>query len=138
MAFVFGTTSSGGGVQTVTLSFFLECAAQLFNITGSGSIFIADKALQLTSVKVVYPDNSNTGATLQIQKLTGTTVPGSGTNLLQSGIALDGTINTVLSGTLTATTANLQFAVGDRIGATFGGSPQSDVVYTTILTLKKI
>lgn len=53
--------------------------------------------------------------TLQVEKLTSTTAPGSGTNLLASAIDLKGTANTVVYPSLTTTVLNRQLAKGDRL-----------------------
>lgn len=60
--------------------------------------------------------------TLQIEKLTGTTAPGSGSNLLATAIDLKGTINTVVTGTLTGTSSVRTLAVGDRLALKKSGT----------------
>jgi len=121
--------------QTISLQYIIDPTIYPNN---SDNLWIADNSYQLTGASIVYSANDNTGATLQIQKLTGTTAPGGGSNLFQSALALDGTINTVLTATLTATTANLQFTSGNRMGITFAGSPASLDLIILSLTLKRI
>lgn len=79
------------------------------------TIFVATEAVQVTAVRAVYGVLAVAG-TLTVEKLTGTTAPGSGTAMLTGTLDLSGTANTVLSGALTATTSTLQLAAGDRIG----------------------
>lgn len=88
------------------------------------AVFIANRPMILKSVKEVHSTASSSG-TLQIEKLTGTTAAGSGTNLLTGTISLAGTANTVLSGTLIATIASLTFAAGDRLGVVIAGTMTS-------------
>lgn len=59
---------------------------------------------------------SDAGAvTVGLEKLTGTTAPGSGVSILASELSLKGTANTVQKGTLTGTLTNLNLAIGDRL-----------------------
>lgn len=53
--------------------------------------------------------------TIGLEKLTGTTAPGSGTDVLSSALSLKATANTVQEGTLTPTIANKALAIGDRL-----------------------
>lgn len=64
--------------------------------------------------------------TLQVEKLTGTTATGSGTNLLASGFNLKATINTVQTAKLAASaTTTFNLAKGDRLGLSLTGTPTS-------------
>ncbi len=64
--------------------------------------------------------------TLQIEKLTGTTASGSGTNLLSAGFNLKGTINTVQTANLALIpNTNFNLAIGDRLGLSLTGTPTS-------------
>lgn len=87
----------------------------IFAADVSKSVFVATEAVQVTAIRVVYGVLAVAG-TLNVEKLTSTTAPGSGTTMLTGDIALSGAANTVLSGTLTGTTADLQLAAGNRIG----------------------
>lgn len=59
---------------------------------------------------------SDAGAVnLQLEKLTGTQAPDAGATMLSVGINLKETANTVISGTLTATLANRNLALGNRL-----------------------
>jgi hypothetical protein len=63
---------------------------------------------------------------LQITKDTSTNAPGAGSDLLtnntSAGFDCKGTINVVQTGTLTATTANLWLAPGDRLSGDYSGT----------------
>jgi hypothetical protein len=65
---------------------------------------------------------ASTSGTVTVEKLTGTTAPGSGTALLTGTVSMSGTANTVVSGTPIATVASLTFAAGDRVGFVFAGT----------------
>lgn len=67
-----------------------------------------------------YTVAGGSGASLDVEKLTGTTAPGSGTTQLTAAIALTGTANTNLNGTVIASPA--AFAVGDSIGLVLAGT----------------
>lgn len=125
-----------GGVivpQTKTLSFPLNA----LNIAVSSALFVADEAYQITSVKASW-GVASVSMVFDIEKLTGTTVPGAGTSLLQSTIDTSGAANTVNTGSLTGTTADLQLAVGNRIGIKISGTITSLVGMVLTLTLKRI
>lgn len=101
------------------------------------TIFIADETYQVTAVRSVWGIASVSG-TLQIEKLTSTTSPGSGTNLLTGAISLAGLANTVTAGALTGTVSNLQLVAGDRIGGVLGGTLTSLIGATVVITLIRI
>lgn len=119
--------------MTEPVVFQVSTAAQSVNQT----IFVADAAYQVTGVKMVWGTASSSG-TATVEKLTGTTAPGSGTAMLQSTISTAGTANTVTAGTLTATTATLQLAAGDRIGFVQSGTQTGLVGLNVVVTLKRI
>lgn len=132
-----GGTNAGGHVNLVPGTavstgipgeFRVNGDANLIVVTESLSatdatraIFIANRAMILKSVKEVHSTASSSG-TLQVEKLTGTTAAGSGTNLLTGTMSLSGTANTVVSGTLISTIASLTFAAGDRFGVVIAGT----------------
>lgn len=119
--------------QTKTLSFPLNA----LNIAVSSALFIADEAYQITAVRAAW-GVASVSATFNIEKLTGTTAPGSGTALLQSVIDTSTTANTVNTGTLTGTIGSLQLAVGDRVGVKIAGTITSLVGGVLTITLKRI
>jgi len=106
------------------------------------TFFIANQAYQVTAIRFVHATAN--GATLyaQVTKDTSTEAPGAGVDLLtnnsNSGFDCNATANTVQTGTLTATTANLQLAAGDRLSVDFSTSATSLVGVTITVTLKRI
>lgn len=101
----------------------------------SQSMYTAISSGVVESVQVVFGVASVSG-TLSIEKLTGTTAPGSGIALLTGAISLAGTANTVNSGSLTATAADLVLAAGDRIGLVLGGTLTSLVGGLVVVRLR--
>jgi len=92
------------------------------------NIFIADRAYKVTACYEVHGTLGTNGSAVNVnlEKLTGTTAPGSGTQLLtdntNAGFDCKATINTVQTGTLTSTAADLTLAAGDRLGLNFTGT----------------
>ena len=127
-----GLTVNGAIVPTT-----MYVSVPLFVTDVSKTIFIASEAVQLVSVRCVYNIVSISG-TLDIEKLTGTTAPGSGTSILQSTLDLTTSANTVLSGSLTSTTANLQLAAGNRLSVKLGGTLTGLVGATVTLGFRRI
>lgn len=101
-------------------------SVNLGNLSASSAsgdaVFIANRAYQVTAVRAVWSHIGGSGAAAQVEKLTGTTAPGSGTAILQSAFDLTSTANTVGTGTLSATVGNLQLAAGDRLGVKLSGT----------------
>lgn len=85
------------------------------------NVFIADKPCTLKEVRWVNTVAA-ASATVDLKKCTGTTIPGSGTTMLASAMALDATINTPSTKALSATPANLKLEVGDRIAVDLSGT----------------
>lgn len=144
----------GGAVTmtgTVTLS--SEIVGNVITATFHGqaatamvdqSFFVANAAYQVTAVRFVSAVAESTAATLlvQVTKDTSTNAPGAGTDLLtnntNTGFDAKATANTVQTGTLTATTASLQLAAGDRLSVDFSASATELVGVTITVTLKRI
>lgn len=86
--------------------------------------FIADRAYKVKAFKGTKSTAGGSGAAVGLKKCTGTTAPGSGTAVtsadldLTTGVA----VNTVMTGTLTATAADLLLAAGDRLALDFSGT----------------
>lgn len=85
------------------------------------------QSYQVVDISEIHT-TAGTGAgqvNLQVSKDTGTQAPGAGVDLLtnntNAGFDLKGTANTLQQGGLTATTANLVLAAGDRISVDFAG-----------------
>jgi hypothetical protein len=89
----------------------------------SRSVYIATSPMRFNAVSYSHTVGSTSG-TLQIEKLTGTTAPGSGTVLLTGTIDMSAATaaNTVVNGVLIATLASLLLATGDRLGIKIGGT----------------
>jgi hypothetical protein len=113
-------TETLAGPQQKVVTFDLQNNASL----GTQTFFIADRAYTITGIKYVHKTAGTvTGAVASITKDTGTQAPGTGA-ALQTGTfdAKNTAANTVLSATLTATSANLTMAAGDRLAVLFGGT----------------
>ena len=86
------------------------------------NLFTSAEAWRLVSVS--YTSNvagTETGAvTAMLEKCTGSTAPGSGTDLLTATIDLKTAPNATASGTLAASAATLTFAAGDRLALDIG------------------
>jgi hypothetical protein len=76
---------------------------------------------------------------MQVTKDDSTDAPGAGNNLLtnntNAGFDMKGTANTMQTGTLTATSADLRLAAGDRLSVDFAGTVTTlaGVVVTVVL-----
>lgn len=108
------------------------------------SFFVANRAYQVIAVREVHAVAEATAVTLlvQVTKDTTTDAPGAGTNLLtnttNAGFDCKATANTVQVGTLTATGAALQLAVGDRLSVDYTAAATELVGVTISCTLKPI
>jgi hypothetical protein len=87
-----------------------------------GVFFIAPVKCELISVLASWETAGTVDSTLQIEKLTGTTAPGSGTNLLAAALSTTTAANTVATPALTATKDNRVLAKGDRLALKDGGT----------------
>lgn len=132
-----------GGVivpQELEVSFHAQAAAAMVDQT----FFVATQAYQVTKVSFVHAVAETTAATLlvQVTKDTSTNAPGAGTDLLtnnsSTGFNCKSTANTVQTGTLTATTADLQLAAGDRLSVDFSAAATELVGVTITVSLKRI
>lgn len=108
------------------------------------AFFIANRAYQVVAVKEVHATAESTATNLRVQltKDTGTDAPGAGNNLLtnntNAGFNLKATANTVQTGTLTATTADLQLAAGDRLSLDFEAAATEGANVLVTVSLKRI
>ena len=111
-----GTLTAAVGSLTVELETMTGLADSI--------VFTAATISKVTAVKFTpLVAGTDAGAvTLMLDNCTGTEAPGSGTDILQAGLDLKGTINTVQTGTLSATAAELILAVGDRLCVDVTGS----------------
>lgn len=115
------STGVPGEVQVNADSGLIMISEALTATDATRTVFVATRACRLKAVKEVHSTASSSG-TLQIEKCTGTTAPGSGTTLLTGTMSLSGTANTVVSGTLIATVASLTLAAGDRLSIVIAGT----------------
>ena len=99
-------------------------------VANYSTFFVADRAISIISVQEIHGTAGNdAGAvTLQVEKLTGTTAKGSGTNLLLTAFNLKGTANMVQYGSLVITAA-INLDKGDRLAVKSSG---------TLTTLKDV
>ena len=82
-----------------------------------GVFYIVPKACVITGFQEVHQvAGTDAGAvTLNLEKLTGTEAPGSGSEVLSTDLSLKSTINSVQSGVLTMTLADKTLKIGDRL-----------------------
>lgn len=115
------STGIPGEVQVNGDSSLMTINVALTATDATRTVFVATRACRLKAVKEVHSTASSSG-TLQLEKCTGTTAPGSGTSLLTGTVSLAGTANTVLSGTPSSTVATITLAAGDRISIVIAGT----------------
>jgi hypothetical protein len=102
------------------------------------AFFIAPEPLEVVEIHEIHT-TLGTGAgdvTLQVERLQGTEAPGgNGDALMASTVNLKAANNTLQSPALTATSANLQLAAGDRLGVDISGTTTSvaGVVVTVLM-----
>ena len=126
----------GGGImpQVIEVSF----VGQTTEAATDRAFFIANRAYQVTAIRQVHSVAAGGASTLQVTKDTGTTAPGAGSDLLSSAFDLNATANTVQTGALTATTADLLLAAGDRLSIDFANTIQSTAGLVVTVSLKPI
>lgn len=129
-----GTLTTLAGVQiTVVLAPGFAGDHAVYNMAANGSLadqafYVATRNQKITRIDYIHSTAGTNGSAvnLQVEKCTGTTAPGSGTDLLtnnsNAGFDCKGTINTVQNGALSATAANLRLAPGDRLAVDFAGT----------------
>jgi hypothetical protein len=102
-------------------------------------VFVAHRAIQVTTVRIVQRAQGGSGCVIDVEKLTSTTAPGSGTVIGTGSYNCNSTANnTVTTYTLTGTTGNLQLAAGDRLGLKLGGTLTSLAGATVTIQFKAI
>lgn len=74
--------------------------------------------------------------TLDLEKLSGTTAPGSGSTALNATLSLKATANTVQAATITSTGLNKTLAAGDRLALKLTGTPTSVAGVSILLALQ--
>ncbi len=105
-----------------------------------GVFFVAPFACEVVSVREVHTAaGTDAGAvTLDVEKLTGTQALDAGVSVLAATVNLKGAANTVVNPALTATTANKQLAVGDRLALKDAGVLTAVAGVAVVVELKKI
>lgn len=114
---------------------------QILTIAGSvaRTIFIADEAYELTIANFNWiASPAPSAGNFYFEKLTGSQAPGAGVNMFASNLAPRSTQQAPVQASLSATTANLQLAVGDRFALVTGQSFDQGVALTMALTLERI
>lgn len=100
----------------------IEVPLAAASVTGS-VIFIPPVGYTVVAVREVHAIAGGAGATVNLEHLTGTQAPGSGTAILTAALVLTGTANTVQSTALTniiASAASLKAL--DRLAVTLAGT----------------
>lgn len=129
---------SSGERRTVSVRVPSDTAQAAANFTTP--FFIAESAYEVVDVKERHEQAGNdAGAvTLMLKKVPSGTAPASGTNTLSAGINLKATADTNQSGSLSATTANKQLAVGDALSLVSTGVLTNLLGVTVTVTLRRI
>ena len=109
--------------------------------TNYGVFFIAPFECYVSKVQEVHLTAGSDGSavTLMIEKLTSAEAPGSGDDVLSTALSLKTTANTVQSGIITATKANSNLEIGDRLCMEDTGTLTAVANVTVLieLTIKK-
>lgn len=143
----FGSTLSVTGAITASAgvtgqNFSVNYIGQTTEAATDRAIFVAPVACQVVAISQVHAVAAGGASKLQVTKDTGTDAPGAGTDLLtnntNTGFDLNATANTVQTGTLSATVANLQLAVGDRLSLDFANAIQSTAGLAVTVWLKTL
>jgi hypothetical protein len=105
-----------------------------------GKVFIAPWACKVVNVSEVHEVAGTDGSpvTLMIEKCTGTTATGSGTDILQAAFDLKGTANTEQWGTLSATPADYTLAAGDKLVFDFTGATTALAGGAVTITIQQV
>lgn len=89
------------------------------------AFFLASRSYKVFGVRLIQDVAGSDGGavTLMLEKLTGTTAPGSGTSLMTVAFDLKATARTPQTGALVASAASLTLAAGNRLGLNLTGTP---------------
>lgn len=88
------------------------------------AFFVAPANCMVVAISEVHSAAAGGTSTLTVQKDTGTTAPGSGTDVQSNSFNLNGTANTVQTATL-KTDGTATLAAGDRLSVKFANLIQS-------------
>lgn len=98
--------------------------------------FLADRDYVVTAISAVWSTAESTGAMdIMVEKTTGTTACGSGTDLLSAAIDATGTANTVSAGALSTTASAHLLAAGNRLCVDLSATPNEVVGMVVTATL---
>jgi hypothetical protein len=109
----------------------LNAVHQVVNLSASSAtteyVFICPSNYAVIAVREVHAVAGGSGATVNLERLTGTTAPGSGIAILTTAMALNGTANTVQSTApsniiTTGGTSGTQLQALDRLGIVLSGT----------------
>lgn len=120
LAGVVVTLSAAPGFKEQVADYMMNANASL----ATQSFWVANRAFTVTGVQMIWSAAGTDAGTvtIDVQKDTGTTAPGSGTSVLTAAVSAKTTANTVNTVGLTATAATLQMAAGDRLSVVFTGT----------------
>ena len=120
----------------ILVTFFAAANAELVDT----AFFIADRAYTVDRIDEVHGTLGSDGGAVNVmpRKTEGTEAPASGQALITTAFDLKATVETVQNGTLTATSADLDLAAGDRLAVDFTGTltAVAGLVVTVRLKLK--
>lgn len=128
-------SATSAGRKTVT--FYMDTNAQI----ATQVFFIADRAYRIAGISYMSRVISSVAGTAYVEKLTGTTAPGSGTTVQSGTFDLTATAATVVNGTLATTNSGdsdnptLVLAAGDRLGIVVAGTITSLLGVAITVTL---
>lgn len=125
-----GVTSAIPSTKTVVIGPLLAAD------TAANFSFVADAAYKVAAFSIVFTTASASG-TVDIEVLTGTTAPGSGTTQLTGTVSTAGVANTVTNGTVIAS-PNATAAGTGRIGIYFSGTQTGLVGLFITITLTQV
>ena len=98
--------------------------------------FVATRACIVKTISQVHAVAAGGTSTMTVMKDTGTTAPGAGTSLHQSGsFNLNATANTVQNATVATTITTVSLAAGDRLSVHWLNSIQSTTVIAVTVGL---
>ncbi len=113
--------------------------AQAATAANYGVFWIAPFACYVSEFREVHQTAGSDGSavTVTLEKLTGVQAPDAGTAMLTTALSLKATANTVQTGVLTPTTANVNLVRGDRLALKDAGTltAVSNVTTVTEITI---
>lgn len=115
-------------IVTYTLEGLLAQTASNYSI-----FFMAPFSMTVSLIQEVHTTANGGALTLGVEKLTGTTAPGSGVNITATTFNLNATANTPQTVRLSTVIGSVQMAQGDRLSLVKTGTPIS--IANILLTL---